>query len=234
MNIPWGEHHRMQVVCGNRCFFPAIAAFSGAAEMDTDMDIQRLPPGLRVLVADDSRASRKLLCATLERHCSATWAVREASSAEEAVALCKAEAFDLVMRRGFCARRHARHRGAHGHPQARGAAGRRATPGRDGLVLGQPTATARRCTDRALVLHLLAPLGRSAVVEALPRLHQRRHATPACGAAARALGRLAASTMLHAAAASDAIDAGRPAGRLCCERTRGVARRCSIPVPHLL
>jgi sigma-B regulation protein RsbU (phosphoserine phosphatase) len=48
----------------------------------------------RVLVVDDSRAQRRLLCLALER---GGYGVTEAASGEEALALCQTQAFDIVL-----------------------------------------------------------------------------------------------------------------------------------------
>lgn len=93
-----GEGQSLAAGSLSRSSSTVSAASAASDSSDTLADEQvALPLGMRVLVADDSRANRKLLRAALERHCSATWAVREASSAEEAIALCEAEAFDLVV-----------------------------------------------------------------------------------------------------------------------------------------
>ena len=67
------------------------AATNGAAEMAP------LPEGLRVLVSDDVKTNRKLLRAAFERHCDASWSVSEARSGEEAIAMCEATPFDLIV-----------------------------------------------------------------------------------------------------------------------------------------
>ncbi len=53
-----------------------------------------VPAARRVLVVDDSRAQRRVLALTLER---SGYAVTEAASGEEALALCRSAEFDIVL-----------------------------------------------------------------------------------------------------------------------------------------
>ena len=50
-----------------------------------------------MLVSDGVKTNRKLLRAAFERHCAASWSVSEARNGEEAVAMCEATPFDLVV-----------------------------------------------------------------------------------------------------------------------------------------
>lgn len=75
---------------------PAAVARNGAATNGT-AEKAPLPEGLRVLVSDDVKTNRKLLRAAFERHCAASWSVSEARNGEEAVAMCEATPFDLVV-----------------------------------------------------------------------------------------------------------------------------------------